>query len=356
VNKINKKHVNKSTESLSDKIERMHIPTQEEFIKKSIVTIDVKEALPDWKSELSLKSWKELQYLGRQNIEVLIDYKKDDIKSLKENIKVLESYAAILKGKSREDIKRLAKRYDDPKIPRETLVVIRGSFSKGLEPTRVEDINRKDGSTTYNNCGWCKYHTGGSARYEYMISTNCDFLEKAGKKSEERGVASIGCLLTKITGEEISELVDAYQTKKTELQKQMDRTEIVVNKMMEIAQKAEDKPYLLDLRPYNHFNIGDRIIIFISKKQKYLKSGFIEGTVIGGYRHHDGGVSFIADEQFHNEDYMTGKGGSSGTASTNIMLKKEFDYLRADKQFAEVWFENTDKKLYSREFKKELLK
>lgn len=315
----------------------------------------IKMIIPSW-INIEINSWEDIEFLGKNNVIILLQYKENKIYSIEHEIKKLEEFILLLEGKSRLSLSKEAKRYQDPKIPRKSLIIKDNSWSKELEPSRAIDINRKSGSTTFNNCGWCKYAGGGSCRYSYYISTICSFFSYANKKVEETGVSTVGCLLRKLSKEDIAELVKAYQKKIKGLERKKELETRLLNRLSSLAKRLEEKPYLSDLRPHDHFNVDDEIVFFIdTKEEKMIRQGFIKAKVIYGYRHHDGCVSSIAQKVMHlNNDYHGGKGLSAGASRGDVMLLSEFKYLKSNPDFAKVWVKSLKAKKYSAAFGKKL--
>lgn len=130
-----------------------------------------------------------------------------------------------------------------------------------------------------------------------------------------------------------------------------------ITMLKEFGKKSKKKPILPLLREYNHFNVGDKIVVYLRGKLKKVSGKkFIKATVIDGFRHHDGLVSFEADEKFSKEDYLQGKGGCVGSYNAEVLLETEFRALINDPDFTKIWLKNTPKTQYSRGFAQSLFR
>lgn len=316
--------------------------------------LKVKDALPKWREGFkAINTWKDLQELGEESIGTLIDYKQNNVNNLHWQIGELEGLTELVKGKCGKYFTELAEEYDDPKIPEDTLVIRLDSLGKNLEPSRTEDINRKANSTTYNNCGWCEHTIGGSFRHNYAITTGCEFYSEAGLAIGNRGVASKGCLMTEISKESLGKFASAYQSKIKTIKGEIGNIEAIIQRMKELQNKAESRPILPNLRHYDHFNIGDRIAVYIPDSIKnFSRNGrFIEGTVIEGYRHHDGCVNFVTDKPFHTDmSCENGKGEGKGIKRAEILLKSELDQFYANPKYVQFWLRNISSNFISKDF------
>ncbi len=131
----------------------------------------------------------------------------------------------------------------------------------------------------------------------------------------------------------IKEIIDKIKIKNT-----------IISIFEDLVAKSPDKrPYIPQLRPYDLFNVGDEVVVYIGdSKNSIVSKRFIVGKVIEDYRHHDGMVSFIANEKWHTGDYYDGRGGFAGLYYPGIMLKWELEYLMSNPSFLELWLRQID--------------
>ncbi len=92
-------------------------------------------------------------------------------------------------------------------------------------------------------------------------------------------------------------------------------------------------------RPFDHFNIGDRIVVYIEKH-----NGWYNGTVKAGYRHHDGCVSYELDNIGPRESDPNFQGyWGCGIAVPSILKEDEMAYFLAYPQDYIEWFKLSQK-------------
>jgi hypothetical protein len=291
----------------------------------------VKSLIPEYCRFLKIESIDDLLFLGKENINAMVGRKKGELDEIRDEIDTFESYIELLSG----DLKEAAKEYEFVKIPQESLIESKEE-SGIMEPTREEDKERKTGTTTLNNCSWCDYLGSATMKYECGLEGKCDLLEKATPSSCDRGILSEGCVITKLDAEGIDCLVSGYQSNIGKKEKEAEKIRRQIKKLDALSEKAEDKPYLPELRPSDYFREGDEIIAYSATKGKSPQ--LIEGTVIMGYRSNDGMVSF-------QKKGAKGKKaqGFAGAERADALLKKDYEYLKSNQDFAEAYFLNSEK-------------
>lgn len=294
--------------------------------------IEVRRAVPEW-LHVQVNTWQDLRELGRGNVTQLIRYQRSDIRSRRATLARLDQYAAVLEGKNGADITEEAKKYANPEFTSDDLTLRKDGFGMNpgkAEPAKAEDISRERGETTFNKCGWCEFAGTGSMRFNYMIDGNCSLLSYANLEfNNNRGVTT-PCDFKKMSGDQIGEVVSRYREEQVRLREGIQQTQKLAERMRGVARRAEDRPMLPQLRPHDFFNLGDEVVTYVGPQMEDKLVGdprFITAKVIPGYRHHDGCVSYVSDEQWHKGDYYEGRGGGSGVARADILPKREFDYL-----------------------------
>jgi hypothetical protein len=119
--------------------------------------------------------------------------------------------------------------------------------------------------------------------------------------------------------------------------------------LYELAGKADEKPYLARLRSNNYFRDGSIIIAYVDPKG-YLgpgKAGVMEGIVIENeHLYNDGVLEFQSKGTQGRKDMLMG-----GSSRADILLKKDYEYLRAHTDFADAYFRNTRPDEYSERFR-----
>lgn len=99
-------------------------------------------------------------------------------------------------------------------------------------------------------------------------------------------------------------------------------------------------------RPFDYFNIGDPVVVFVSKgiRKRILNNIFVKGVVVDGYRHHDGCVSVKTHVPVSTGTVLQGRGIIVGIARPEIMHLWEFKYLCQNLDFAKIFVENSSSK------------
>lgn len=162
-------------------------------------------------------------------------------------------------------------------------------------PTRAEPDwndelrNRKAGSTTLKQCGWCKYRGTGSYRHDCMIEGNCKLLPDYDEENDVRW--DTPCVIINKGKEDIARYIKSHKYAIEDSKKEIKREQEIINNLRGFISKAKNIPPLPWNRGAEHFNVGDRIAAY---DESSIAWRF--GTVVYGYRHHDGCVSFHLDE------------------------------------------------------------
>ncbi|MHB8913445.1 MAG: hypothetical protein ACYC4I_00310 [Minisyncoccota bacterium] len=295
-----------------------------------------------------VKDWNGVSKLGSKNIAALISRARDNEQSLTGNIAKLKERQSLLKSKSGDDFKEMAKEFENPTI---TEIGLReGNWTRDPEPLDAASANRASGSTTFNMCGWCKQASGGSCRYSYYITTQCGLL---GNTSPETRFDT-PCLLQSKTADEIAEQVQRIDHEVDALLAKREKVRQGIKLLQRLKKGASEKPYLMSLRPHDHFNVGDDVIAYVgqwgndSEHKSVVKGGvWVPAIVVFGYRHHDGCASYQALFPIHtNMSHFEGRGGGAGMSRPELLLRSEFNYLQDaaqnDVDFFLMWLDNID--------------
>jgi len=198
----------------------------------------------------------------------------------------------------------------------------------------AENINRKSGSTTFETCGWCEFAGGGSCRYNAHLQTSCSLLPEwkhhvlfwdspciwkhQGKADIEQGV------------ERLRGQAEGYR-------RSAQRSDEWANKLLTLRFCADPIPVLPDNRKADHFNEGDNI-------RFYLNGVWESASVVYGYRHHDGCVSFAS------EKFPAGPNGATGCgfATPTVLLESEWQYFHEHPDVFLQWLQRSDREYNGR--------
>lgn len=300
-----------------------------------------------------ISDWDAVAKLGSKNIVALISSARSNEQSLTGQIRELKQQQSLLSGGSGDDIKEMAKEFENPTIT--NIGIPRGSLSQDFEPLDAYSIAREGGSTTFNMCGWCKHAGGGSCRYSYHITTTCNLL---GNTSPETRF-NTPCLLQGKTVAEIADQVTRIEDEIANLLARREKVREGIKLLQQMKNGAPEKPYLMSLRPCDHFNVGDEVMVYTGNWSEsagsMVKDGvWVPAIVAFGYRHHDGYVSYQALFPIHtNMSNFEGRGGGAGMSRPEVLLRSEFVYLlegvqnnkNGDFGFIRMWLANIDDKL-----------
>jgi hypothetical protein len=156
-------------------------------------------------------------------------------------------------------------------------------MSKKQLPTG-EDCGRKEDSTTFEMCGWCKYHGSGEYKYNYMIEGDCDLYKTCF--SNNRFKWNTPCIFKNYSTSELESLMDDHKRTINDHLKSVKRRRNYIKVIEEqLLPNAVYRPKLPE--EDRTFNLDDEVMVYISTDKKWYY-----GRVRNGYRSGDGCVSF----------------------------------------------------------------
>lgn len=190
---------------------------------------------------------------------------------------------------------------------------------EGEPEWNAENCNRKRGDTTFEICGWCEHRGCGTCRYDCLLSGDCSLMKDYG---EERNVKwDTPCKIKKLGAIDIESLIKSKEWEITSAKSRIETVEKEKSILKELLTKVEWKPPLPDSRPHDYYNVGDGIWVFHEGRWN-------PGTVVLGYRHHDGCVSYILDDYPASKPSEKGPWGC-GYAVPGILKDPEYTYFKA---------------------------
>lgn len=327
------------------------------------MTKELKALIPEYGFDhlKDLSSTAELRELGAFNINSLIEHWQYSLDEAKEAVSNKTSLLKFIINKSSSSITRLAKRYENPSV--KIGHVDDSKMCHGAEPVDDASLARKSGASSFNICGWCKHAYCGVVRYNYHISTSCEFEVESGLR-EGKKFFNTKCFLRTAPPEKFKQLALGLK-KELVLTKQIVqnikknlRVLQKLKKEAKILEKNQKKPVMPSSRPADWFNVDDKVIVYLggwkdSKCKLLVRELFIAGIVVRGYRHHDGCVTTKLGTKIHtNENNYDGHGFGSGVESPIVMHKWEYDYLLKHREFAKRWIQGSSFKNESSEVDK----
>lgn len=305
--------------------------------------INPQALIPEYWHGIYVPTEEDLVFIGKRNIEYLKQYWRGQERSLAKQVKEAQADIDLLAGKTPEDIRAMATKYENPEFP--SIGVMTNSWGNDPEPLDADSINREPGTTTFNVCGWCEHCGGGTCRYGYHITTYCPLIPRQLGNGEAWGGNdkfrfNTPCALANGTQELLDTCVEHLKARKANLVSHKQQAGAYASYLAEVMAKADDKPYFACHRPYDWFNIDDPVMFFTSEFDTVLPNKanlFVSGKVINGYRHHDGCVSVCADEPFHSGEYCNGCGSGFGMSRPEVLHVWEYEYLKTHPDYLKVW-------------------
>lgn len=305
--------------------------------------INPQALIPEYWHGIYVPTEEDLVFIGKRNIEYLKQYWRGQERSLAKQVKEAQADIDLLAGKTPEDIKAMATKYENPEFP--SIGVMANSWGNDPEPLDADSINREPGATTFNVCGWCEHCGGGTCRYGYHITTCCPLIPRQLGNGETWGGNdkfrfNTPCALANGTQELLDTCVEHLKVRKANLVSRKQQAGTYASYLAEVMVRADDKPYFAYHRPHDWFNIDDPVMFFTSEFDTVLSNKanlFVSGKVINGYRHHDGCVSVCADEPFHSGEYCNGCGSGFGMSRPEVLHVWEYEYLKTHPDYLKVW-------------------
>jgi hypothetical protein len=202
----------------------------------------------------------------------------------------------------------------------------------------AENRNRRQGDTTFNICGWCKFAGCGTCRYDCHIESRCDLLPSWKNEvtwDTPCKVVALGKL----------DLQDIIRSKKGEIESfkhQITSTETEIEELTKLCDKAEKKPALPDSRDCDYFPLKARVWVFLDKKNdekgRFPRTGWFVGTVVDGYRSGDGCVSYVLDEI-----PVSREGWGCGMSVPVVLLDWEYQFFKDNPEDFGRWLKASDR-------------
>ncbi len=196
-----------------------------------------------------------------------------------------------------------------------------------------KSLHKKEGgSTTLEQCGWCKFASG-SHRHNYCIEGKCILKKSYSDKIQW----DTKCSFKNASKADLEAIIESHKYTISENKGAIQRHKEYILEIKRMMPLAAIRPPLPSDRKAEHFNIDDPIAVFYDKENKWFF-----GQVKNGYRHQDGFVSFRLDElgpQTANDKTFPFKDGYSGMGMSvpHVMLKKEYDFFERHPRDYQVW-------------------
>jgi len=190
-----------------------------------------------------------------------------------------------------------------------------------------ENMGRKRGETTFSICGWCEYAGMGCYRHNCALETSCSLLSTPVLNSLKLRWHT-PCILKMLGTADIDEIVAKKMHDIETYQKQIVKASDEITVLYGMRQSLNPTPMLAPHRGAEHFNVDDNVMVC-----EIASKTWHPATVVVGYRHHDGIVSYVGN---FTEDI--GQHGC-GTSSPCVMLASEFEYFLRHPEAFRVWID-----------------
>ena len=163
-----------------------------------------------------------------------------------------------------------------------------------------------------------------------MLSGGCDLLPEYSEYSERKWDSP--CIIKTFGKADLQDIIRSKQAEIGSNRKSIQRLDKEIAEIKNLEKSVKEKPPIPSARAHDYLNLKDRVYVFYQNRWN-------AGTVVSGYRHHDGCVNYVLDDYPDSE-----KGWGCGVAVPCVMLKWEFDYFRKHPLDFEAWLSNCDRK------------
>ena len=179
----------------------------------------------------------------------------------------------------------------------------------------AENMNRRQGDTTFKICGWCEFAGCGSCRYDCHMSATCDLMKSYGDNRDVEW--DTPCRVIRLGQADINSIIASKKCEIEDSRRELEDLE----KQIQVLRKDKriprsKKPAHPDSRFANYFKPKD--IVWVFHKNKWNR-----GVVVPGYRSGDGFVSYVLDAYPSSV-----KGWGCGTGVPCVFLDWEYKYFR----------------------------
>lgn len=198
----------------------------------------------------------------------------------------------------------------------------------------AENRNREQGSTTFKQCGWCKFAGSGTYQYNAMISGGCKLL-----KSYDGDVQwDTPCRIVKMGK---ADLLNIIQSKNNAIESAKHSIVIIgkeIEELEALVVKAVKSPPLPDSRSCEHFALNEKVWIYARQQANIPETKWYSGITVNGYRTFDGCVSYVLDELPKSKE-----GWGCGMSVPTALMDWEFQFFKKNPAKFREWLSLCDK-------------
>ncbi len=290
-------------------------------------------------------SKQEYTYIGKENIRRKIRPLRTVSKKLGEAISLISRQIEFIKNNNAESIMKIAKQYENPTFPKIELVTDPLSNTTNLKPTDQNSIDRKECTTTFNICGWCKYFHTGQEGYNqrYFHHGKCEF-EWNGGTTNKKNIFNTPCFLQTASKEAFKTILNNLEEARKELIQHKKTSDSKISFLLKIEKDADFKPVFCVGRPYDYTKVGDKVVVY--DKSLFLnKYIFVSGTIVR--RTYKGYLLIYLDKAIKKEHlFKKIYRYQIGNYDPHFFLAEDFETLIEDINYAEMWVKQATSRQY----------
>lgn len=190
----------------------------------------------------------------------------------------------------------------------------------------AENMNRKQGGTTFKICGWCAYAGCGSCRYDCHLNSYCDLMKDYGEKRKVNW--DTPCKVMQLGDIDRKSIIQSKEYTIESLRKQIQDKVLEIGVLKKI--KLKNKPPLPDNR-IEDFPLKSVVYVFYENKWN-------RGIVVSGYRSGDGCVSYVLDDYPNSK-----KGWGCGVSVPCVLHEWEYKYFKTNLVEFKQWLRDCDR-------------
>jgi len=193
-------------------------------------------------------------------------------------------------------------------------------YDKEEPEWNAENMNKKQGDTTFVICGWCKYNGSGASRYNCMLNSSCSLM----KSYSENNTWNTKCLFKSLSQTDLRNVVSSKNYEISSLQNQIEKLKDQVIFIESDILKHKNSPPLSSNRKED-YNEGE--VVFVNINEKWER-----GVIVPGYRSRYGCVSYVLD------NYPESKKGWECSVTVPVILKEwEYNYFKNNTEDYSIW-------------------
>lgn len=284
---------------------------------------------PEIIKSIVIRTEEDLIALGSENLTEFKRYwEKEKLRNV-DQINAVYLQTEMLRGKTTEDMKRMADKYENPEFYE---IGFTGEhYTNQTAPKEIDSRGREMGATTFNVCGWCKY-SGGRKLGSCNVNVTCALAPEVFNGGELH--FDTPCIVANGT----QRLLEACQERlKSKLTGLLERS-IMIDEYLEVIEtargKAIKKPLFAPLRSADWFKVGDEVVVVEEHRLR-------EDQIAEVYKDSDSSQKQEVDildgrVELETKD-RSGFGVRMFRCAPSLMHKWEAEYFKANPDYLELY-------------------